>query len=183
MLIGYAMKKLDKLPESIDPHLNLDQVREECRELVKKRAYVSAGASVVPVPFFDVLVDASMLSQLLPEINAKFGLAPERMPAFDPETREIHWDAMRERGVEFVGLVATRGVVRKSIQGLGGRIISKQVAKFIPLGGQLVAASMGYFVLRKVAFDHIDDCYNIAKQLQAAQNAKGATLKGSARQV
>ena len=162
MLIGYAMKKLDKLPESIDPHLNLDQVREECRELVKKRAYVSAGASVVPVPF---------------------GLAPERMPAFDPDTREVHWDAMRERGVEFVGLVATRGVVRKSIQGLGGRIISKQVAKFIPLGGQLVAASMGYFVLRKVAFDHIDDCYNIAKQLQTAQNAKGATLKGSARQV
>ena len=183
MLIGYAMKKLDKLPESIDPHLNLDQVREECRELVKKRAYVSAGASVVPVPFFDVLVDASMLSQLLPEISAKFGLAPERMPAFDPDTREVHWDAMRERGVEFVGLVATRGVVRKSIQGLGGRIISKQVAKFIPLGGQLVAASMGYFVLRKVAFDHIDDCYNIAKQLQTAQNAKGATLKGSARQV
>lgn len=175
--------KLEKLPETIDPNLNLEQVREECQEMVKKRAYASAGAAVVPVPFLDVVVDAGILSQLLPEISARFGLAPERMPAFDAKTREIHWKAMRERGVEFVGLVATRGVVRKSIQGLGGKILTKQVAKFIPLGGQMVAAGMGYFVMRKVAFDHIEDCYRIAKQIQQQQASKGQTVSGSARQM
>lgn len=174
------MAKLDKLPESIDPTLDLEQVREACRALVKKRAYVSAGAAVIPVPFFDVAVDAGILSQLLPEISAKFGLSEARMPAFDAETREVHWDALRERGVEFVGLVATRGVVRKSIQGLGGKIISKQVAKFIPLGGQLVAAGMGYFVMRKVAFEHIEDCYQLAKQIQNRHHPHGA-VSGYAR--
>ncbi len=163
--------KLDKLPDTIDPSLNLDQVRADCRELVNKRAWFSAGAAVVPLPFLDVLVDASLLSQLLPDISSRFGLAPARIAAFDPVTREIHWKEMQSRGVEFVGLVASRGVVRKSIQGLGGRILTTQVAKFIPLGGQLVAAGMGYYVMRKVAFDHIDNCYDIAKKLQQKQGA------------
>ncbi|MEC7121017.1 MAG: hypothetical protein VXW65_14110, partial [Pseudomonadota bacterium] len=133
-------------------------------------------------PFFDVVVDAGILTQLLPYISERFGLAPERMAAFDLKTREVHWTEMRHRGIEFAGLVATRSVVRRSIQGLGGKIVSKQVVKFVPLGGQLVAASMGYFVMRKVAFDHIDECYRIAKQIQN-KHRSGATVGGSARAV
>ena len=43
------------------------------------------------------------------------------------------------------------------------KIISKQVAKFVPLGGQLVAAGLGYFVMRKIAYRHVEDCYAVAK--------------------
>ena len=39
----------------------LQQLRDECRALVRRRALVSAGAAVVPVPFFDVVVDAGVL--------------------------------------------------------------------------------------------------------------------------
>ena len=158
--------KLDNVPESINPHLNLEQVREECRSIVKKRAFISAGAAVVPVPFLDVAIDASVLSILLPEISAKFGLAPEQMAVFDLKTKQVHWDELRKRGVQFVGLVVARGAVRQSINGLAGRIVTKQVTKFIPLGGQIIAASLGYYVLRKVANAHIDDCFALAKKLQ-----------------
>jgi len=68
--------KIDNIPDSIDASLNLEQIRAECLELVQKRAYVSAGAAVIPVPFLDVVVDVGILSQLIPEINARFGLAP-----------------------------------------------------------------------------------------------------------
>ena len=159
--------KFDQVPERISPSLNLDSIREECRSLVKKRAFISAGAAVVPVPFLDVAVDASILSVLLPEISAKFGLAPEQIAVYDLKTKQIHWDELRKRGVQFVGLVVTRGAVRASIQGLAGRIAAKQVTKFIPLGGQLVAATLGYYVMRKVANAHIDDCYGLAKSIQA----------------
>lgn len=158
--------KLDKIPATIDPALDLDKVREECKQMVKKRAYVSAGAAIVPVPFFDVAIDASMLSVMLPEISAKFGLAPEQMKVFDPETKQIQWDELRKRGIQFAGLVVTRTAVKQSIQGLGTRMLTKQVIKFIPLGGQLIAAGMGYYVMRKVANAHIDDSYALAKQLQ-----------------
>ena len=63
----------EKLPNTIDPSLDLDQVKKECLGMVKKRARVSAGVAVIPVPFFDVAVDAGMLTQLIPEISERFG--------------------------------------------------------------------------------------------------------------
>ena len=37
--------KIDKIPDSIDPALDLEIIRAECLELVQKRAYISAGAA------------------------------------------------------------------------------------------------------------------------------------------
>lgn len=141
----------------------IDRIRAECEALVRRRALVSAGAAVVPVPFLDVVVDASILTALIPEISRRFGLAPEQIEAFDPETRRLAWGEIARRGSQFLGLVVTRTLVRQSIQGMATKIISRQVAKFVPLGGQMVAAGLGYFVMRKIAYGHIDDCYEVAK--------------------
>ncbi len=164
--------KLDHMPDHIDPSLNLEQIREECLELIKKRAYVSAGAAVIPVPFLDVLIDVGILSQLLPEINARFGLAPEQINVFDPKTKQVQWNELRKRGVEFSGLVVARTAVKKSINNVAAKYITKQVTKFIPLGGQLIAASLGYFVMKKVAEAHVEESYKIAKNIQQKQQAK-----------
>jgi hypothetical protein len=68
--------------------------------------------------------------------------------------------------------MATRGIVKKTIQGFGGRIAAKQVTKFVPLGGQLVAATMGYTIFKKIASDHVEDCYKLAKEIQQKQSSK-----------
>lgn len=161
--------KLEKIPNTIDPSLNLEQVRDECLELVKKRAYISAGAAVIPVPFLDVVIDVGILSQLIPEINARFGLAPEQVSVFDPATKQIHWNELKKRGFEFSGLVVARTAMKKSINNVAAKYITKQVTKFIPLGGQLVAASFGYFVMKKVAEAHVHESYNLAKSVQNKQ--------------
>ncbi|KJV43793.1 hypothetical protein VH96_09935 [Acinetobacter indicus] len=161
--------KIDKIPNSIDPNLNLEQVRADCLDLVKKRAYVSAGAAVIPVPFLDVVIDVGILSQLIPEINARFGLSPEQVSVYDPETKQIHWQELRKRGIEFSGLVVARTAVKKSLNNVAAKVITKQVTKFIPLGGQLVAASLGYFVMKKVAEAHVEESYKIAKGIQQKQ--------------
>ncbi|MFW1753454.1 hypothetical protein [Acinetobacter wanghuae] len=164
--------KLDKIPDQIDPSLDLERVREECLELIKKRAYFSAGAAVIPVPFLDVVIDVGILSQLMPEINARFGLAPEQMSVFDPKTKQVHWNELRKRGVEFSGLVVARTAVKKSINNVAAKVITKQITKFIPLGGQLIAASLGYFVMKKVAEAHVEECYRTAKSIQQKQVAQ-----------
>ncbi len=164
--------KAEKLPNTIDPNLDLDEVKKECKALVKKRAKISAGVAIIPIPFFDVAVDAGMLTQLLPDISERFKLIEGRDSAVDPESREIHWQALKDRTVDFAGLMATRGIVKKTMQGFGGRIAAKQVTKFIPLGGQLVAATMGYMIFRKIAFDHINECYNLAKDIQQKEHGK-----------
>lgn len=162
----------EKLPNTIDPNLNLDDVKKECLAMVKKRARVSAGIAVVPVPFFDVAVDAGMLTQLLPAISERFGLLKDRQGAVDLESREVHWKELKDRTVDFAGLMATRGIVKKTVQGFGGRIAAKQVTKFIPLGGQMVAATMGYMIFKKIAVDHVNECYKLAKEIQTKQHGK-----------
>ncbi|OTG85687.1 hypothetical protein B9T31_11035 [Acinetobacter sp. ANC 4558] len=168
--------KIDNIPTSIDPTLNLEKVREECLQTVKKRAYVSAGAAIIPVPFLDVVIDVGILSQLIPEISARFGLAPEHISVYDPATKQVHWEELRKRGFEFSGLVIARTAVKKSINNAAAKYITKQVTKFIPIGGQMIAAGLGYFVMKKVAEAHVNDCYKLAKSIQNKQNAQDANI-------
>lgn len=159
--------KLDRT-RIIDPALDLDAIREECLSLMKTRAYISAGISAVPIPLIDLAVDAGMLTQLLPEISIKFGLESEKLAAINFQTGDIRWRELGSRSIAFAGLVATRSATRLSIRGLGARLISRQVIKFVPLGGTVIAATMGYFVFKRITTKHIDECYTLAKALQAS---------------
>ena len=55
---------------------------------------------------------------------------------------------------------------------MASKIITKQVTKFIPLGGSIIAASLGYIVMKKVAEAHVEESYKIAKSIQQKQTAK-----------
>lgn len=166
--------KIENVPESIDPKLNLEQVRRECLELTKKRAYLSAGGAIIPVPFFDVVIDVGLLTFLTPEINQRFGLSKDHITVFNPQTREIKWDELRKRGVQFSGLMVARTGVKKSIDNFVSRMLTKQVSKFIPLGGQIVSATLGYIVFKKIAEAHVEECYKTAKEIQLKQRSKEA---------
>lgn len=163
--------KIDKIPDSIDPNLDLEQIRAECLDLVKKRSYVSAGVAVIPVPFLDVMIDIGMLSIIIPEINARFGLSPEQISVYDPKTKKVHWNELRKRGFEFSGLVAARTAAKMSINNVAAKVLTKQVTKFIPLGGSIIAASLGYIVMKKVAEAHVEESYKLAKSIQLKQTA------------
>ena len=146
---------------------DLDAIRRDCQQLVRKRALVSAGAAVVPVPFLDVVVDARILMVLLPEISHRFGLDPEGIDRLDAAHQRAAWRVIHQRGSQLIGIVMTRQLVRKTFMGFAGRVVARQVAKFIPLGGRLVAAGLGYFVMRKMAYRHIDDCFAVAQAVAA----------------
>lgn len=164
--------KLKKIPTQIDASIDLERARQESLELVKKRAFISAGAAVVPVPLFDLVVDLGVLSTLLPEINTKFGLAPEQVSVYDPKTKTVHWQELRKRGFELSSFVVARTAVKQSINGLVGKFVTKQVTKFIPLGGSIIAGTLGYIIMKKIAETHIEDCYETAQRLLAQQNSR-----------
>lgn len=148
--------------QNINPHANLEHIRLECEALAKSRAKVSAGVAIIPLPFLDAAIDVAMLSQLLPEISKRFGLI---------ENDKQSTQNLKDRVISVGGLIATRGLVNKTIQGFGGKFIGKQVSKFVPFGGQMVAATLGYMIFKKIAFDHIAECHQVAKQAQDEQAA------------
>ena len=61
---------------------------------------------------FDVVIDIGILSQIIPDISARFGLSPDHITVYDPETKQIHWNELRKRGFEFSGLVVARTAVK-----------------------------------------------------------------------
>lgn len=160
------------LPDYIDPSIDLEKIKKECRQMVKSRAKVSAGVAVVPVPFLDVAVDAGLLTIILPQITERFGLIEDARQVGNLTSKDERFDNIKDRIISFAGLMVTRGMVKKTIQGFGGRIVAKQVTKFVPLGGQMVAASLGYMIFKKIAFDHIDECYKLAKRIQDESRKK-----------
>lgn len=151
----------------IDPTLDLQKIRLECQELVKSRAKISAGVATIPVPFLDVAVDGALLGKLLPEISERFGLIEKVSDAGQLGNKDARFEAFKNALISFGGLVATRGIVKKTFQGFTGKFISKQVTKYVPLGGQIVAGTMSYMIFKKIAFAHIDECYVLAKEIQA----------------
>lgn len=144
--------------KTTDPNLNIEQVRLECKDLAKSRAKISAGVAIIPVPFLDVAIDVAMLSKLLPEISARFGLEDNSLSDSERQQNII------DKAMALAGLFATRSVVNQTVKGFGARIIGKQVAKYVPLGGQIVAGTLGYIIFKKIADDHIETCYKIAKE-------------------
>lgn len=140
------------------------------RKLLHKRAMMAAVASAVPVPGLDWAVDAALLSKLIPAINKEFGLAPEQIDQLDPKKREQVEKAVAMVGSVLVGKFISRDLIIKASTKIGTRMATKQLAKYIPLAGQLVAASVGYAAIRYFGEEHMKDCIRVAQQAQLRLN-------------
>jgi len=133
------------------------------RQLLNRRAMVAAVASAVPVPGLDWAVDAALLSRLIPEINAEFGLTPAQLDQLNPSKREQVQKAVAMVGSVLIGKFISRDLVIKAAGSLGVRLTSKQVAKFVPLAGQAISAAIGYAAIRYFGEEHIRDCVRVAQ--------------------
>lgn len=143
----------------------LEQVRKECRTMVKKRASASAGATLVPLPGTDVLADVGMLMQLLPAINDKFGLSQKQLDGMDPETKSMIYGFVMSIGSKVIGRLVTKELVVQVLKRVGVRVATKSVAKFVPFAGQGLAAVLSFTAMRYVGNKHIEDCYEVVKRM------------------
>lgn len=141
------------LVTSID---QLNQIREECKSMVTKRAAASSFAAIVPIPGTNIVADIGMLMQLLPEINKKFGLSKEEIEQLDENSKIIIAQFMKEAGSLFVGKVITKELVLQALQGMAKKIAIQQIVKYIPILGQAAAAAISFAVMKYVGNSHIE---------------------------
>ena len=139
---------------------------QRSRRLLHRRALVAAVASTVPVPGLDWAVDAALLSQLLPQVNAQFGLTPAQLDQLDPHKREQVQKAVTLVGSVLIGKFITKELVLRAARAVGLRLTTKQLAKYVPLAGQAVAAAVGYTTLRYLGEQHLRDCVQVVQQAQ-----------------
>ena len=134
------------------------------RKLLNKRAMVAAVASAVPIPGLDWAVDAALLSKLIPEINKEFGLTPQQLDQLSPHKREQVQRAVTMVGSVLIGKLISRDLVIKAATKIGMRVTTKQLAKYVPFAGQIVAAAVGFAAIRYLGEEHMKDCVRVARE-------------------
>ena len=139
---------------------------QRARKLLNRRALAGAAASAVPLPGVDWLVDAALLSRLIPAINAEFGLTPEHLDRLPKRKREQVEKAVGVVGSMVIGKFITRDLVIKAAAAVGKRLTIKQATKYVPLAGQALSALIGYSAIRYLGEEHIRDCVEVCKQAQ-----------------
>ena len=144
----------------------LEAAVKRSRKLLNRRAMVAAAASAVPVPGLDWAVDAALLSKLIPEINKEFGLTPQQLDQLDPNKRDQVQKAVTMVGSVLIGKLISRDLVLKAATKIGMRLTSKQLAKYVPFAGQIVAAAVGYAAIRYFGEEHMKDCIRVARQAE-----------------
>lgn len=136
---------------------------KQSRRLLNRRALVAAAASAVPVPGLDWAVDAALLSNLIPAINAEFGLTPAQLDRLPEHKRDQIQKAITVVGSMLIGRLITKDLVLAAARHIGVRLSAKQATKYVPIAGQAASAMMGYLAIRYLGNAHIADCAQVAK--------------------
>ena len=150
----------------------IDQVRADCRRLVRRRAVISAGVAAVPLPGVDVISDLGLFTRLIDDVNRAFGLSPAQIERMRPELRLVTYEAVVSLGGMLVGKVITREVVAAVLKRSGGRMLAKQAGKVVPIAGQVASATIGFFAFRQIGYQHVEACAQVARQVLATAGGK-----------
>lgn len=115
------------------------------REEVKRRALLSAGAVLVPLPGLDVAVDVGVLVSMMNAVNRAFCLSPDQIERLGMEERVAVYEALSGVGAVMAG---------KSVTGVAALTIAKQLGKPMvrgkdrPLGADCRTGCCGGSLLR-----------------------------------
>ena len=141
--------------------------------MVTKRALTSAGVAVVPIPGIDLVADVSLLSKMLPEISKAFDLDHDSVKKLEPSAAAQVFVVASSLGNNVIGRVVTRKLVTALLRRVGVRVATASVARYVPVLGSAVAASISFGAMKLAGNAHIDDCYRTAKALIDGQADSG----------
>lgn len=156
----------------ISSRQKLDRLRDECRRMVTRRSLAAAGAAVVPIPGADIVADIGLLANMLPRISQAFELDHDSVEKLDPEIGQRILVIAASMGNNVIGRLVTRKLALGLLRRLGVRIASASVAKYVPVLGSAVAASISFGAMKLAGNAHIEDCYRTALALVPHETAR-----------
>lgn len=147
----------------------IEETRQRCRRLVRRRAAMSAGVAAVPIPGMDVAADLRLFTMLIDDVNREFGLSADQIDRLQPKFRLIAYEAAISIGGMLVGKVITKELVLSLVRRSGAKLLARQATRIVPLAGQAVSAAIGFFAFRQIGYQHVDACAKVAQELLMAK--------------
>lgn len=148
------------LPATIE---ELEDIKKECRRMSNKKSLLSAAASAVPVPLADIATDVVLLRQIIPRISERFGLSKEQIDEYNPQVAVFIYDIAKRLGAKMIGSYITKELIMQILKKAGIRLTAKQAARYVPVIGQAVSASISYAAMRVIIHSHINQCYKVVR--------------------
>ncbi|QOY96470.1 DUF697 domain-containing protein [Massilia sp. UMI-21] len=147
----------------------IELARERCRDMVRKRALVAAGVAAVPLPGVDILSDLTTFTVLVEEINDAFGLSQKQIERLHPRLQVLAYQAAASVGGMLVGKIVTQKLVLALFKRAGLKIAVKTATKVVPVAGQIASAAIGFALFRRMGYQHVEACAQVARELQKAR--------------
>lgn len=156
--------------------LRIAMAVQRAQRHVSRQALLSAGATLIPIPGVDMLMDVSVLIKMMEQINQEFGLTADQIERLPQTEKLLVYEAINWAGVLLVGKVISVPLATATLKSLGLKISTKQTAKWIPLVGQAASMALGYGTLRYLGQRHIEDCVKVARQVRYLLDNKRKVL-------
>ncbi len=131
--------------------------------MVRRRAATSGGMALIPIPGVDIAGDVGMLLEMIPAINRKFGLTPEKIEELDPRHKLLVYAMLKKVGSDLAGRAITRQLAVAALKKVGVRLSARQVLKYVPFAGQAAAVALSVTAMLYLGNSHVDACYEIAR--------------------
>ena len=147
--------------------LSGDALRQECRQLARRRALLAAASSLLPIPGVDLAADIALLTHAIERINSHFGLTETQINALSAQRQAMLYGLLTKGGGTLAARLTTAGLIGRILQKIGLRLTAMELVRIVPVAGQLVAAGIGYWSFNYVARSHIARCEKVVAQLAA----------------
>jgi small GTP-binding protein len=138
----------------------LKEKKEACEKYVSVAAGAAATNGLNPVPGVDVAVDITIIFKLFKEIRENYGLSDD----FLTTLKQSQIPVVARLANNVVKYAATEGILIL-LKKFAGRQALKGFAKYVPLIGQVIAASLGYIITSNVGNSYLCDCHDLAEEI------------------
>lgn len=150
------------IPSSEDA---IAQAKFRASKMVNRQALFSAGMTLVPIPGLDMAVDVTVMIKMIDSINREFGLTPTQIMQLRTQERLITFEAIHWVGAVLIGKIITSELAIGVLKSLGVKMASKQMARWLPIVGQVSAATIGFAAMKYLGHQHIADCEAVARRV------------------
>jgi uncharacterized protein (DUF697 family) len=144
---------------------DLEAARRECRRLVTSRSLAAAATSVVPIPGIDIAADVGLLTNLLNQINERFGLSETQIERLEPGAAQKALLVAAGLGNGVIGRAISKRMVSIVLKRVAKRLAVGSAARFVPFAGSALAAGLGFSAMKLAGDAHVEDCYRTTRAL------------------
>jgi GTP-binding protein EngB required for normal cell division/uncharacterized protein (DUF697 family) len=138
----------------------LNQKIELGEKIVSQRAWAAAANGINPIPGVDVAIDVTILINLANEIKKLFGLDEAHFKGNSPQMI-----AAKQRIIQFTAQFAAKEGVLLLLKKFGATYAGKEISKYIPFVGQIVAASIGYYMTNDFGQEMLNNAKEISSDI------------------